>query len=137
MAPTTVAPHTKRDPTHATHSKRGVTPADVEKENFLLDACLKLRDALDGIKGNARMFFQQNVSTDEDAYIDFEDLLIENLQVEINEAFDLDGEDSESDSDAGSYSDYTSSEASGSEGSDSGSETNGDNTTANEMDESS
>lgn len=92
---------------------------EVHKENFVLDACIKLRDCLDAIKGDSETFFKNNVSTDDEAYLVFEDLLVENLQAEFNEVFNLDEIDTDTDSSSGSdidsYSEVSSDEEEGSE----------------------
>lgn len=79
-----------------------LSSVEVHKENFVLGACIKLRDCLDAIKGDTETFFKNNVSTDEEAYMVFEDLLVENLQAELNEVFNLDELDSDSDCSADS-----------------------------------
>jgi hypothetical protein len=93
-----------------------------KNEEFLLSACLKLRVFLDTLKTDAATYFDENAASahdtadeKDDAYMAFEDLLIENLQVEINEAFDIADADDSGYSDGSSYGDYSSSEESESE----------------------
>lgn len=87
----------RRNPV-AEHHHQELSVTEVHKENFILAACIKLRECLDAINADAREFFQNNVSTDEGAYLVFEDLLVENLQAEVNEVFNLEMEEETDDS---------------------------------------
>ena len=106
-------PATDKQPAPSKKSKQ------FKKEEFLLEACREMRAFLDKLKSDTTTFFYDTIASandsteeQEDAYMAYEDLLVENLQVEINEAFDIDDGDSDEseDEESSAYTgDYTSS----------------------------